>query len=595
MIEPCVVVPVYNHHRGLDELVGAVRSLGLPCLLVDDGSGETTARALARIEECHDDVFLLTHKENRGKGAAIKTAFRAAADRGYTHAVQIDADGQHDTADIPALLRAAESTPHAVVLGRPIFDSSAPLQRMIGRKVSIFWVRLETLSAEIADPLCGFRCYPLRPTVALFDQVRLGDRMDFDPEVLVRLSWKGMRFVNVETRVRYPEEGLSHFRMVRDNARLSWMYFRLFWGAVLRLPVLAAGAMRRRRAHDAPSQWYAVGERGAAWGPRLTLSVYRLLGKRFSMLLLQPVLAYFFVTDARGRAASRAFLQRVREYGGSDGRAPGLLDTYRHYRGFGESILDRFGFWAGKIDPEAIEWCGREHLDGLVEGGRGGVLVSAHLGSFDILRVLAHGDRRARVKVLLFASNARRINETFRSVSRDAATDIVALETVSVHTAMELREWVGGGGLLGVLGDRISAGARGRISYAPFLGRPAPFPQGPWILAALLQCPVVLIHGLRNEHGGHTVHTEAFAERVRLERGRREEMLTATVEHYASRLERLVCRYPYQWYNFYDFWAPPPEVSGPDAREAERTFPGAPGTDAKTADDGVPGYRPSAG
>jgi hypothetical protein len=168
----------------------------------------------------------------------VKDGLRAAAAGGYSHALQVDADGQHDAEAIPRLLASAEAAPEALVGGVPRFDASVPASRLYGRRLTNFWIRVNTLSGAIADGMCGLRVYPLAKTLAALDRAGMGDRMDFDPEILVRLAWAGvpMRFLPVA--VHYPEGGVSHFRLGRDNALISWMHTRLFFGMLLRLPVL---------------------------------------------------------------------------------------------------------------------------------------------------------------------------------------------------------------------------------------------------------------------------------------------------------------------------------------------------------------------
>jgi hypothetical protein len=157
--------------------------------------------------------------------------------------VQIDADGQHDARDIPRFLAEAEVYPQALVLGKPSFGEDAPLSRRLGRRISQFWVWVETLSLAIGDPLMGFRIYPVRTVVALMEQHHLGSHMDFDPEIAVRFYWTGVPIRNVATTVIYPEDGSSHFQVVRDNMRLCWLHTRLFFGMLRRMP----GLLRRRR------------------------------------------------------------------------------------------------------------------------------------------------------------------------------------------------------------------------------------------------------------------------------------------------------------------------------------------------------------
>ena len=238
---PVVVVPVFDHPRAIGGLVAALRGHGVPCLLVDDGSGPECAAVLRALAEASPgEVSLLRLEPNQGKGAAVMAGLREAGRRGHSHALQIDADGQHDPADVPRFLAMARENPDAVVNGRPIYDRTVPRGRLYGRYLTHVWVWINTLSLDIRDSMCGFRVYPLAPTLALLDSARIGTRMDFDSEVLVRLHWRGIVVRDCPTRVVYPEGGVSHFRMMRDNVRISAMHARLFFGMLWRLPRLLA-------------------------------------------------------------------------------------------------------------------------------------------------------------------------------------------------------------------------------------------------------------------------------------------------------------------------------------------------------------------
>jgi glycosyltransferase involved in cell wall biosynthesis len=231
----CALVPTYNNPATLRGVVEAVRAYVDEVVVVDDGSGpegrgvvEALAReALARV------VF---RAKNGGKGAAVKTGFAVARDIGCTHVVQIDADGQHAIEDVPRFVDTARTHPGALVLGAPIFDESAPRSRKVGRKITQFWSAVETFGRVIADPLCGFRVYPVDRAIAARAR---GNAMDFDPEIAVRMVWGGAKVINLPTRVRYltkAEGGVSHFRMGWDNVLISWMHTRMVLGALLRAP-----------------------------------------------------------------------------------------------------------------------------------------------------------------------------------------------------------------------------------------------------------------------------------------------------------------------------------------------------------------------
>ena len=234
---PVAVIPVYNHGEAVGAVAANVRSFGLHCILVDDGSSADCAAVLDALAQA-PDVTLVRLALNQGKGGAMMAGLRAAADAGYSHALQIDADGQHDARDIPRFLASAAAEPDAVICGTPVYDESVPKARLIGRYATHIWVWINSLSFEIRDSMCGFRVYPLAPVVRLIGEARLGRRMDFDPEVLVRLHWRGLRIVNLPTRVTYPQDGLSHFRLGLDNWLITKMHARLAVGMLLRSPLL---------------------------------------------------------------------------------------------------------------------------------------------------------------------------------------------------------------------------------------------------------------------------------------------------------------------------------------------------------------------
>lgn len=237
-VRPCAVVPVYNHERAIGGVVAGLRASGLDCLLVDDGSNASCAAELDRLAASDSAVRVLRLAANRGKGGAVAAGLEAALEAGYTHALQIDADAQHDVTDVPRFLQESAGHPGALIAGRPVFDAAMPRARFYGRYASHVMVWLNTLSFDIPDSMCGFRIYPLAPVVAVIREERPGSRMDFDLELLVRLHWRGLPMRWLDTRVRYPADGVSHFRPWDDNLRISWMHTRLVFGMLRRLPRL---------------------------------------------------------------------------------------------------------------------------------------------------------------------------------------------------------------------------------------------------------------------------------------------------------------------------------------------------------------------
>jgi glycosyltransferase involved in cell wall biosynthesis len=235
---PCALIPIYNHKDTIVRTVRALRAHGLPVVIVDDGSDAATRDVLEALTAETPGIQLLRLPHNQGKGRALTAGLLAARQAGYSHALQIDADGQHDTADAPRFLAEASTHPRAMVCGCPVYDDSVPRARLYGRYVTHVFVWLETLSLAIRDSMCGYRMYPLAETCAEIARAPLPARMDFDTEIAVRLFWRGLPVRNLNTRVIYPENGLSHFRMLHDNLRISAMHTRLLLGMLPRVPRL---------------------------------------------------------------------------------------------------------------------------------------------------------------------------------------------------------------------------------------------------------------------------------------------------------------------------------------------------------------------
>ena len=245
-----VVIPSYNPGPQVYQTVRAARAEWTPVWVVVDGSDDGSREGLERMARDDAGLRVLTLERNGGKGAAVLHALHQAAAEGYSHALTMDADGQHPAASIPEFMRASQRTPEAMVLGVPQFDAGAPALRVQGRRLSNWWANLETLWCGIQDSLFGFRVYPLRALLEIMQAQRWMRRFDFDPEAAVRLAWRGVPPVNLRAPVRYlrPEEGgVSHFRYWRDNALLSWMHLRLMLGFLVRLPPLAARRLRASR------------------------------------------------------------------------------------------------------------------------------------------------------------------------------------------------------------------------------------------------------------------------------------------------------------------------------------------------------------
>jgi glycosyltransferase involved in cell wall biosynthesis len=242
----CIVIPHFDHLDQFSQILPVLAKQSLPIVIVDDASpGATYESLVGLLNEHAPDAVLIRHKKNQGKGGAVVTGLKTALAEGYTHAIQIDADGQHAIADISRFIETARLNPESIICGQPVFDESVSSLRYYARYITLALSWLESLSLQIRDALCGFRLYPLKSVVPLIEESRPGTRMAFDPEILVRAVWADipLRFIPVE--VKYPTDGKSHFQYVADNIEISWMHARLLCGVIIRLPRLLMQNYRR--------------------------------------------------------------------------------------------------------------------------------------------------------------------------------------------------------------------------------------------------------------------------------------------------------------------------------------------------------------
>lgn len=548
---PCFLIPIYNHKETIRSMVEQLATYQLSIFIVDDGSNLATQQVLRELVIDFPLVRLFRLPQNGGKGAAVMHGMRAAYSAGFSHALQIDADGQHDTHDIPQFIASGAKYPQAVICGQPNYDASVPKGRLYGRYITHFWVRIETLSSEIGDSMCGFRLYPLQSTCDLINTVKLPERMDFDIEILVRLAWRGLVFKNISTRVIYPADGLSHFNMLRDNIRITKMHTRLFFGMLLRSPWLLWRKISKQ--NTAANHWSRLSERGNGLGLRIVSTCYRLLGERATRCLLFPIVAYFFLTGKKARAASINYLQKVNLRLGSSKVQANWRGSFHHMMTFAQSGLDKLSAWMGDFDHRRVSFPNREAFNQQLSSKQGALLIASHLGSIEMTRALATSEQRAIVNAVVYTEHAQKYNQTLQQANAEFSVNLIQVSDFGPDTAIMFKEKIDQGEFIVIVGDRTPPAENGRVSRVAFFGELAPFAQGPWILASLLECPVYLFFCLRDKND-YRIHFEQFSESIRLPRHHRQAHLQAYIQQYALRLEAYCLSAPYQWFNFFDFW-----------------------------------------
>jgi predicted LPLAT superfamily acyltransferase len=303
----------------------------------------------------------------------------------------------------------------------------------------------------------------------------------------------------------------------------------------------------------ASSAWEGRRERGSRLALGFLVWGIRSLGHRRLRVLLAPIAAYYCFIDGPARRASQAYLARIWAIQGRS-ESPRLRDTYRHLYRFAQVILDRLSLWSGSIDEFRVELHGREHMEQLAESKQGAFLVGAHLGSFDVLRVVAR-EADIPVNVVMYSANATKINEAFEVLDPNSSVRIIGLDPGAVTTGFGIRSGIERGEFVATLGDRLRPGAKDRVAYANFLGARAAFPQGPFLLPMVIGTPVLLTIAIRTGPLSYDIYLEPIADGRRVAAACREAAVQEQVEHFAARLEHYCMKDPLQWFNFYDFWA----------------------------------------
>lgn len=247
-MKACVMIPSYNTGQLLKKTVSEALTEWQDVFVIIDGSDDGSDKGLESLATAPDQQLrVIRLPQNKGKGSAILAGLRHASEEGFTHALSMDADGQHPAHFIKRFMELGQKHPSALILGDPVFDDSAPLIRLKGRKISNWWANLSTMWWGIHDSLFGMRLYPVQPLLKVFNSTIGARRFDFDPECAVRLCWKGVPVINLKTPVRYlteEEGGVSQFKYLRDNILLTWMYIRLVIGFLLRSPLLLVRVIR---------------------------------------------------------------------------------------------------------------------------------------------------------------------------------------------------------------------------------------------------------------------------------------------------------------------------------------------------------------
>ncbi len=299
--------------------------------------------------------------------------------------------------------------------------------------------------------------------------------------------------------------------------------------------------------------WAQLEERSAIWGMQLLLKVYLLFGRQVLQFFLYPVVSYYWLINRPGRQASRQYLQRVSAYLPEQGLQGSAYDSYRHFVSFSNAIIDKLAALSGSITLQDIEYNGREAIAEHLRLGHGLLILGSHLGNLEVLRAIASLRNDVTVNVLVHTKHAKKFNALLNRNATSSRVNLMQVTGTNAATAMILQDKIDAGELVVIAADRTPVTGQDRVSRAIFLGHPALFPQGPFILASLLKCPVYTLFCLKHQHR-QTIYFDCFSDGIALPRKHSEIAIQKYAQDYADRLQHYCLKEPLQWFNFYDFW-----------------------------------------
>lgn len=299
--------------------------------------------------------------------------------------------------------------------------------------------------------------------------------------------------------------------------------------------------------------WAQMEERGIIWGMQALLKVYLLFGSRILQIFLYPVVSYYWLTNSKARQASIQYLQRISAYLPVNRIHTGLYGSYRHFISFANAIVDKIAAWSGAITLKDVEFHGREAILQHVGQGQGLLILGSHLGNLEVGRVMAYLGKKETVNVLTHTKHAKKFNTLLNRYAEAGTMNLIQVTEMNAATAILLQDKIDAGELVVIAADRTPVTGQSRVTKADFLGKTALFPQGPFILASLLKCPVFTLFCLK-QNGKQVIYFEHFSDGLSFPRKQRDDLIQRCAQKFSDTLQHYSLQEPLQWFNFYDFW-----------------------------------------
>jgi predicted LPLAT superfamily acyltransferase len=299
--------------------------------------------------------------------------------------------------------------------------------------------------------------------------------------------------------------------------------------------------------------WAQMEEHGAIWGMKFLLRIYLLFGRTVLQLFLSPVVIYYWLINRQARQASQAYLNRLAVFAPSLKLTGSFFWSYRHFISFANAIIDKLAAWSGTLSREDVKYYGRNELIAAIRKGQGAVLLGSHLGNLEVCRIIADFEKSIHINVLVHTKHAQKFNRLLKQISDNSRLHVIQVTEITPATSMLLSDKIDAGELVIIAADRTPVSNRQRVTKVDFLGAEALFPQGPFILAFLMKCPVYTVFCLKQQ-GKHVIYFDHFSEMLKLPRKTREQSMQQIIQRYAECLQAYCLKEPLQWFNFFDFW-----------------------------------------
>lgn len=535
----CFLIPYYNHPKKIAKLIKLLETYQYPILLIDDGSDSQSKEALKHIQSPLLTIY--TREKNGGKGAAVKTGFELAKKLGFYSCFQIDADMQHDLSKIPLFLQEWRKNPNSLICGNPQYGADAPKARLYGRKITDFWIYINTLGGSLKDVMCGMRIYPIEKMQRAIKQTK-SDRMDFDIEILLYAYRENLTFAWIDVDVIYDKNNTSHFSAFKDNLKISKVHAKHFFA-------IPFAYIQRKKNQN--KEWWKKEEKASMMWLKITLLCVTYLPQFILKILTFFVCVVFYLFSRRERKNLAIFKRSLQAYFPNDDFKK--LTTFGHFYAFGECICDKFAVWSKKIKYQDLLFVNEEQKNNAFTQERGRIILVSHFGNIEVARAMERQKGRAsKMNILVHSQNAKEFTQIINQIS-GVDFGIFEVEELDVAKMIELKECIDRGESIGIMGDRISLNQnQSKNIEAEFLGKPCLFPSGAFLLAGMLDCPISMLW-CEKIKGRYLVTFEELASQITLTRDK-SASIRPYLQLYIHSLEQKIRNNPTQWFNFFNIW-----------------------------------------